>query len=357
MASSTASEPEPAAGPELSERKMAVLRAVVEEYVRTGEPVGSETIAERADLGVSPATIRNEMASLEELGYLGHPHTSAGRVPTDLGYRSFVNHLPSAGGKLREAQRRAIADFFAQTVLDLEETLVGATQLLSRLTQYAGLAVPPSSAEERLAHVEFVGVGSMILVLVVGGQGRVDKRAFDRPEGLKDGDLADLSDRIGRALAGRTVADAEAETLRMSGVARGPERVMLESLGVMLGDMRAGTAGEHVLVRGVANLAGEAATWRRETIQRLFEALERESEMLNLLRVASEQDVSVTIGGEHPATGEWDASIVAAPYRAGDRSLGTIGVVGPTRMDYSTAIATVRAVARRISELATALGA
>src|SRR5215218_6331973 len=119
---------------ELGSRKTEVLRAVVEVFVRTGEPVGSETIAEHAGLGVSSATIRNEMAALEELGYLSHPHTSSGRIPTDTGYRHYVNSLP-AGGRLREAQRRAIATYFAEVMVDLEEVLKGSVQLLSRMTQ------------------------------------------------------------------------------------------------------------------------------------------------------------------------------------------------------------------------------
>src|SRR4051795_12692996 len=152
---------------DLGHRKAVVLRVLVEEYVRTGEPVGSETIAERAALGVSSATIRNEMAALEELGYLSHPHTSAGRIPTDLGYRYYVDSLPS-GGKLRDAQRRAIAGFFAETMLDLEEVLKGTTQLLSRLTQYAGLAVPPRGSDEVILRTELLEVGSALMLLVIG---------------------------------------------------------------------------------------------------------------------------------------------------------------------------------------------
>src|SRR2546428_9296516 len=178
---------------ELGQRKAVVLRAVVEEYVRTGEPVGSETIAERYGLGVSPATIRNEMAALEELGFLTHPHTSAGRIPTDLGYRSYVDALP-ARGRLRDTQRRAIGDFFQQAVGDLEEVLRGAAQLLSRLTQYAGLAVPPSSPEERILRVELVEMGSKLLVLVITEHGQVLSRMIERPEGL----AADAVDRVAR---------------------------------------------------------------------------------------------------------------------------------------------------------------
>src|SRR5207244_2639239 len=179
---------------ELGPRKQAVLRAVVEEYVRTGEPVGSETVAERHNLGVSSATVRNEMSALEELGYLSHPHTSAGRAPTDLGYRRYVDSLPH--GRLRDAQRRAIADFFRRSAVDMEEVLVGATHLLSSLTQYAGLAAPRSSAEDRIARAELIELGSGLMVLVVGEHGRVYKAVTDRPEGADPARLRAVSDRL-----------------------------------------------------------------------------------------------------------------------------------------------------------------
>jgi heat-inducible transcriptional repressor len=340
--------------PTLGERKAAVLRAVVEEYVRTGEPVGSETVSDHSDLGVSSATIRNELSALEEMGYLGHPHTSAGRVPTDLGYRHFVNGLPPS--KLRETQRRAVSDFFGQAMLDLEETLRGATRLLSHLTTYAGLATPPSVHGERVVHVELVSIGSALLALVVGQHGRVDKRALDKPEGLDDKTLADLSEALGNAFRGLTVAEAEARALRMAGDMPENARGLLHELADGFHEMATGDQSDHVISGGVANLAGEAARWHQETILRLFEAIERETEMLVLLKEATlASDLAVTIGGEHPSTEQWEASVVAAPYRSGETSLGTIGVVGPTRMDYRTTMSAVRAVAQRLSEIATEL--
>jgi heat-inducible transcriptional repressor len=341
--------------PELGARKSAVLRAVVEEYVRTGEPVGSERIAETAGLGVSAATIRNEMAALEELGFLTHPHTSAGRIPTDTGYRHYVDSLP-AGGRLREQQRRAIVSFFAEAILDLEEVLKGSVELLSRLTQYAGLAVPPSANEEPLVRLELVDMGPTILVLAVAQHGRVDKRVIDRPPDVDAPAMEDADHRL-RSLAGLTYADAQARLLRLA--AEGPEaqhELMLqvaETLRVASLPDRA----THVVVGGAANLADETQLWRRETFRRLFEALERESEMLRVLQDvrAHSDELAVTIGAEHPATGEWDASLVTAPLKAGDATIGTVGVVGPTRMDYPTAMASVRAVAKRLSDLATEL--
>ena len=339
--------------PELGPRKTAVLRAVVEEYVRSGEPVGSETIAESSGLGVSSATIRNEMSALEELGYLSNPHTSAGRIPTDLGYRSYVDSLP-AGGRLPERQRRAIAGFFAEAILDLEEVLKGSVQLLSRLTQYAGLAVPPSASEEPIVRVELVDMGPTVMVLVIGQHGRVDKQVIDRPHELDQPAIAEAEGRL-RALHGLTYAEAQARLLQLAVDGARTQHDLMLVVAETLRLSQQSDRGTHMVVGGVSNLADEAQHWRRETVRRLFEALERENEMLHVLRDvrAASDELAVTIGTEHPTTAEWDASLVTAPFRAGDATLGTIGVVGPTRMDYLSAMASVRAVAKRLSELAT----
>ncbi len=342
--------------PELGQRKAAVLRAVVEEYVRSGEPVGSETIAEGSRLGVSSATIRNEMAALEELGYLQHPHTSAGRIPTDVGYRYYVDSLPGVA-RLRETQRRLIAAHFAEAILDLEEVLKGSVNLLSRLTQYAGLAVPPSASDEQIVQLELVDMGPTVLILAIGQHGRVDKRVIDRPEVSAASSLAGAERRL-KQLRGLTYAEAQAQLLRLAAEGPATEHDLVLEVADTLRTASQGEGSAHVVIGGVANLADEAQDWRRETLRRLFETLEREQEMLHVLQdvaARGDEDVSVTIGAEHPSTHEWEASIVTAPFKAGDATLGTIGVVGPTRMDYVSAMASVRAVAKRLSELATEL--
>lgn len=337
--------------PELGPRKSAVLRAVVDRYVRTGEPVSSEAIAEHAGLGVSSATIRNELAALEELGFLTHPHTSAGRIPTDAGYRHFVDSLP-AGGKLRDAQRRLIAGYFAEAIVDLEEVLKGSVQLLSRLTQYAGLAVPPSAVEEPIVRVELIDMGPTLMILAVGQHGRVDKQVIDRPEEAEPASLRDADRRL-QGLRGLTYLDAQARLLQLAAEAGDDQRDLLLAVAETLRVATQGEGSAHMVVGGVSNLAGEAQRMRRDTLRRLFETLEREQEMLTVLHDISSSELNVTIGAEHPTTGEWDAAIITAPFRTGESTLGTIGVVGPTRMDYLSAMASVRAVARRLSELAT----
>ncbi len=342
--------------PELGPRKSAVLHAIVESYVQTGEPVGSETIAERTGLGVSSATIRNEMAALEELGYLSHPHTSAGRIPTDAGYRHYVDSLP-AHGRLPDTQRKLVAAHFAEAILDLEEVLKGSVQLLSRLTQYAGLAVPPGASEEQLVRLEVIDMGPTLMVLGVGQHGRVDKQIVDRPEGADTVAIEATQRRIDK-VRGRTYTDAQAQLLKLAAGAPPAQHDLVLLVADVLRVATLGSRSAHVVVGGVANLADEAQTWRRETLRRLFETLEREQEMLAVLQdIATDtsEEVHVTIGGEHPSTREWEASIVTAPFHAGDTTVGTIGIVGPTRMDYLSAMASVRAVAERLSELATEL--
>ena len=335
--------------PELSTRKATVLHAIVEAYVATGEPVGSETVAEHAGLGVSSATIRNEMAALEEQGFLSHPHTSAGRIPTDAGYRHYVDALP-APTRLRDAQRRQIAAHFAEAILDLEEVLKGSVHLLSRLTQYAGLAVPPGPSDEQLVRLEVIDMGPTLLVLAVGQHGRVDKQIVDRPEHIDAPAVERAAQRLD-GMRGKTYLDAQASLLQVAATEpSGAHDVLLIAADVLRLATQGDRAG-HVVVGGVANLADDAQAWRRDTLRRLFETLEREQDLLRVLQeVAPADDVRVTIGQEHPSTGEWGASIVAAPFKAGDATVGTIGIVGPTRMDYLSAMTAVRAVANRLTE-------
>jgi heat-inducible transcriptional repressor len=185
----------------------------------------------------------------------------------------------------------------------------------------------------------------------------VDKAMIDRPAELDAEGLAALERALADRVQDKTVSEARAEVLKAAAAAGRAEREIFAAAADVFGDMQMGAGSHHVLIGGVANLADEAAHWRRETVRRLFEALEHESEMLELLRDVTTEDLSVTIGAEHPHTGDWEASIVSAPFHAGSIALGAVGVVGPTAMDYVGVMASVRAVARRLSELATELDA
>jgi heat-inducible transcriptional repressor len=246
-----------AASGTLEERKADVLRAVVAAHIRTGEPVGSGSVAGRYRLQVSSATIRNDMAVLTEMGYLTQRHTSAGRIPTDLGYRFYVDTLPR-WPSLPERQERAIGPFLDRPPPDPSDIVRRAALLLSRLTRYGAVAQPPESA--------------------------------------------------------------------------------------------------HVVIGGAANIVGEEAFERRDTVRRLLEALEEERDVLGLIRRAAEEgDVVVRIGRENPVDALREASLVVSSYRVRGRSVGAMAVIGPTRMHYRETISAVRAVSYHLSRAIEAL--
>jgi len=339
---------------ELSDRKVAILRDLVRLYIRTGEPVGSEALATARSLGVSSATVRNELAALEELGYLTQPHTSAGRAPTDLAYRIFVDHLP-ARTRLRDAERLAIVHFFDEALADVDEILRGTTHLLSRLTRYASLALAPAVREAVIVRAELVSLGTSTLLLLVFDTGQVEKRLVELPADMDAQEIKGMSRAVMEALQGKTVSDAKSAAAERARSATGQERIGFTRLGEALASIEGTSEAAHVFLGGVANIAADEAFRRRESLRQIYEALERESAILRILReAAASPSVSVMIGRENPFPEMWEASVVAAPYEAGG-AVGTIGVVGPTRMDYAAAISAVRAVAERLSAAVDAL--
>jgi heat-inducible transcriptional repressor len=339
---------------ELSERKATILRALVRLYIRTGEPVGSEALAASAGLGVSSATIRNELASLEEMGYLTQPHTSAGRAPTDLAYRSYVDMLP-AKPRLRDTERKAIIHFFDEALADVDDILRGTTHLLSRLTRYASLALAPSQRETAIARTELVRLGTSTLLLVVFDTGQVEKRLIDVPAGATDNDVDGITRALTGSLRGKTTAAAREVATERARRSEDPERAIYSRVADALRSIDEAAEAEHVFMGGVANIAAEEAFNRRETLRQIYEALERESAVLGLLReAAANVPLGVMIGRENTIPEMWEASVVAAPFEAGG-AVGSIGVVGPLRMDYAAAISAVRAVAERLSAAVDAL--
>ncbi|HEV8572696.1 MAG TPA: heat-inducible transcriptional repressor HrcA [Actinomycetota bacterium] len=336
----------------LGPRRAVVLQAVVTDYIRSAEPVGSGTVAVRYRLGVSPATIRNDMALLTEMGFLEQPHTSAGRVPTDLGYRFYVDTLPAAP-RLSPGQRRAITDSLSELQGDVEEALRRTAQLLSRLTHYAAVALTPVVEGSRVVRAELVPLGSAALLLVVSDTGRVDKRALDFPAAGDDEAVSGVSDALVREIQDVSLGEAAERVEALAARAAGHEQSLLEAVGVAFRDLK--RAAEHAFLGGVANI--EEAFERRESVRRLFEALDEEAAVLRLLRglPVEGDDVTVMIGREIPLQAMREASVVVAPYLAGGRPVGAIAVVGPTRMEYLTAISSVGAVARRLTEIVDAL--
>ena len=271
---------------DLTDRKADILRALVRHYIRTGEPVGSESLAGAAGLRVSSATIRNELASLEELGYLTQPHPSAGRVPTDLAYRRYVDLLP-ARTKLREPERRAIVGFFDEALADVDAILRGTTQLLSRLTRYASLALAPSQRETAIIRSELIRLGTAVLLLVVFDTGHVEKRVLESAGELADEDVDRVSRKMTEAFRGKTLSEADALALELERTAESRDRAILSRVAEALSSIGETAETEHIFLGGVANIAADAAFDRRETLRQIYETLKRESAVLRLLREAA----------------------------------------------------------------------
>lgn len=332
------------------QRHLDVLRAIVQDYVDTREPVGSRSLVERHNLGVSPATIRNDMAVLEEAGLIAQPHTSAGRIPTDAGYRLFVDQLEELK-PLTAAERRAISTLMEGAV-DLDDTLERTVRLLAQLTQQVAVVRYPSLRRSALRHVELIPAGSTrLLVVIISDNGRVEQRTVEAREQLTEPFIAELRARINAAGTGRRMPDLE--TALRHTVPAFPEEdqpLAADVVGAVL-DTISDEVEERIVMAGTAHLARTNIDFSR-TISPVLEALEEQVVLLRLLsEMASEPAVAVRIGSETHNEALSETSVVAGRYASSNATvLGQLGVLGPTRMDYPTTMAAVHAVARYLSK-------
>ena len=332
------------------ERRLAVLRAIVEDYVSTQEPVGSKALVERHGLGVSPATVRNDMAALEEEGLITQPHTSAGRVPTDKGYRLFVDRLTTIK-PMSAAEKRAIATILDGAV-DVDDVVQRSVRLLAQLTHQVALVQYPTLSRSTVRHVELVPLtDTRLLVVLILSTGRVEQRLVELPVSLADDDLAALRGRIAGAVIGSVIADASQALIDLPhppGADGAVQEHVVETLVEAMSDHRSAS---RVAVGGAANLARFGDSFE-VSVRPLLEALEEHVVLLKLLGEAHTGGmVTVRIGHEGPYQEFASTSVVATGYGPDDEALGNLGVVGPTRMDYPGTMAAVRAVARYVSRI------
>lgn len=334
----------------LDDRKLAVLRAIVEDFVETNEPVGSKIVAQRHVPGVSSATIRNDMAALEEEGLITQPHTSAGRIPTDAGYRLFVDRL-STVKPLSAPERRAIESFLGGSV-DLDDVMQRSVRLLARLTHQVALVQYPSLSKSSVRHVELVQVtSSRVLLILVTDTGRIEQRIAELPIAVDEEALAVLRARINTAVASRSLTDVPQLLGTLVDTVSGDEAANMRALAALLLDTVAEQREERVVLGGAANLARVGGDFHGE-VQPVLEALEEHVVLLKLLsEVAAPDELRVRIGAENTTEGLTSASVVTATYSTGDRALAALGVLGPTRMDYPGAMAAVRAVAQYVGRI------
>jgi heat-inducible transcriptional repressor len=335
-----------------NERRLSVLRAIVEDYVKTEEPVGSKALVERHGLGVSPATVRNDMAALEEEGYITAPHTSAGRVPTDKGYRLFVDRLTTVK-PMTAAEKRAIAGFLDGAV-DLDDVVTRSTRLLSQLTRQVAVVQYPTLSRSTVRHVELVALApTRLLLVLILSTGRVEQRLLEVSEEVSEETLAELRTQVNAAVdsviigeacqALRALAHPEADASR-NDLATSVAEALIEAMSDHRSD-------ERISIGGTSNLARFGDSFDT-AVRPLLEALEEHVVLLKLMGEATAGGlVTVRIGAEGPYQELSQTSVVATGYGPGDEALATLGVVGPTRMDYPGSMAAVRAVARYLSRI------
>jgi heat-inducible transcriptional repressor len=338
------------------ERRFEVLRAIVADFVATKEPIGSKSLVERHNLGVSSATVRNDMAVLEAEGYIAQPHTSSGRVPTEKGYREFVDRLDDVK-PLSSAERRAIQGFLESGV-DLDDVLRRAVRLLAQLTRQVAVVQYPTLSTSSVRHLEVIALTpARLLLVVITDTGRVDQRIVELGDVIDDHQLSQLREMLGQALVGKrlsaastAVADLAGDIAGRSGLSNNLSNAVGRSATVLLESLLEHSE-ERLLMGGTANLTRNAADFGG-SLRSILEALEEQVVVLRLLAAQQQAGkVTVRIGHETAAEQMAGTSMVSTAYGTSDMVYGGMGVLGPTRMDYPGTIASVAAVALYIGEV------
>ena len=332
----------------VSERSLEVLRVIVQDYVASREPVGSKSIVDRHSFGVSAATIRNDMALLEEEELIAAPHTSSGRIPTDKGYRVFVDQLADLR-PLSPAQRQAIETFLGASV-DLDDVLARTVRLLSQLTNQVALVQYPSLSAARVRHIELVPLAPRrVMTVFITDSGRVEQRVVDLSTDAASDVLADLRTRLNNAIGGLDLTEAAATLATLTTKYPADQTLVVGQIVSSIVEQVGANRQDKLVMAGTANLVRTEDDFTGS----IFPVLEAIEEQVTLLKLFGEVEVdrngiAVSIGRENAGFGLAETSVLTSGYGGG---VARLGVLGPTRMDYSNNMAAVRAVARYLTRL------
>ena len=340
---------------DLSDRARSIFQLVVEAYLADGQPVGSRTLSRRTPINLSPASIRNVMQDLEEVGLLAAPHTSAGRVPTEQGLRLFVDGMMQVAEPSPEDRAQIEASLSSGTSGPVETALANATAALSGLSACAGLVMVPGQ-ERVLKQVAFVPLNdAQALVVLVAADGSIENRVIDLPRGLPAGALVEAGNYISAALSGLTLAEAQARlrsdiAQQKIAMDRTAQRLVERGLAVWSAD---GSERPVLIVRGQANLIDESAAGDIDRVRQLLDELETKQDIAHLLASAGEGAATrIFIGSENKLFALSGSSVIAAPWRGADgRVVGVVGVIGPTRLNYARIVPMVDFTAQTLSRL------
>lgn len=334
----------------MDERKFRILQAIVDDYILTAVPVGSRTISKKYDMGLSSATIRNEMSDLEELGYLDQPHVSAGRIPSVKAYRLYVDQLLKSG-QIPDADPETVRTYFTSRLQQMEDVVGHAAQVLSSLTHYTALVMPPKGQELHIRNIQLVPVSSTAaLVVIVTDAGIIKDAAIRTSDSLDSDALYAISRMLTEQLAGHTVG--EAQTI-LSGVTKGfkQNQELLSGISALVSQVESKSATGRVMVGGTSNILNYPEYSDVEKARSFLALLETKDRLVELLSQQGQMAFTVRIGPEMGIEEISDCSIVTATYSIGSHSHGTIGVIGPTRMHYGRVLAILNTMVRQLGNL------
>jgi len=333
-------------------RKQDILLAIIMDYIATAEPVGSRTIARKYRLGISPATIRNEMADLEEMGYIEQPHTSAGRIPSETGYRYYVDYLMKRE-ELSPEEEKLIRESYQAKVKDVGQVIQRTGQLLSQLTNYAAVVMTPRLGTGAFKHIRLMEMGpGQAMLVVIMDNGTLKHRIVDVPESITGQDLDYISNVLNAKLQGFTMESIKLTLLKeiYSELAR--HKNILDLALELIRDGLSGMAEDKIYLGGVFNILNQPEFHNVEKVKTLLSLLEQEDLVCNLMSGPDlQENVTVRIGNEMHCRQIIDCSMVIAPYRVRGTPVGTIGVLGPTRMDYAKVVSVVECMTKNLSRV------
>lgn len=333
----------------MDERKFRILQAIIDDYILTAVPVGSRTISKKYDMGLSSATIRNEMSDLEELGYLDQPHVSAGRIPSAKAYRLYVDQLLKTG-RLRTDSDMAIKTHFLGRMRQMEDVMDHAAQVLSSLTNYTAVVLPPTGEQPKIRNIQLVSVAdNAALAVIVTDAGLVRDAVIRVSEELDQEALHSVSRMLTDELAGKTLSEA---VERMPEIIRGmqTQAELLKGLGDVLNTQQQASH-PHVAIGGTSNMLSYPEYSDMEKARSFLSLMETRDRLADIISQKGEMSFTVRIGPETGVPEMADCSIVTATYTTGSGRQGTIGIIGPTRMQYSRVLSIMNTMGQQLSEL------
>lgn len=340
---------------ELEYRKLKILQAIIKDFILTAEPVGSRTLAKKYDLGISSATIRNEMADLEELGYLYQPHTSAGRVPSDIAYRLYVDHIMAENlaqkKDIEKKQKEIIQKSFLQQVGELEEAIAYTSTLLSKMTKLISITISPQFKESKLKHVQLIPIDSSNILLVIVSESGISKNAILRTnEEWSSQSLEVVSEILNAKLRGLTIADITREKINHIKAEMSMFNSLIEIVGPVLLSTLEDMVSVNLYLDGLTNIFSLPEYHDIEKARDFIEMLDQKEYITSLL-INSKEGIDVTIGSENQHEDMQECSVVTASYQLNGYIVGKIGIIGPTRMDYGNIVSIADYVTQSLTKL------